>query len=161
VPIDPAVQKQVFSRLCGGVTVITARAGTGYAAMTATAVASLSLNPPLVLVAVGRASRMHAALTAADGFAVNILSAGQEEVSRLCAQPGDKDLTPLIETPSRGGSPILRGVLAWADCRKQAVHPGGDHDIFVGEIVEGGHAEGAPLLYFRGQYRRLEGDPPA
>jgi flavin reductase (DIM6/NTAB) family NADH-FMN oxidoreductase RutF len=100
---------------------------------------------------------MHGRLSAADGFAVNILSAAQEAISRRFASRGPKEFSDLPLLPDAAcGAPILADCLAWAACRKHSVLPGGDHDIFVGEIVEGAvQSEGQPLLFYGGQYRAL------
>ena len=88
-------------------------------------------------------------------FAVNILRVDHEELSRRFAAPGPKDFSDLDVTTAATGSPILVDNVAFLDCRVYDVLPGGDHDIFVGEIVAGDYRGGDPLLYFAGKYRRL------
>jgi flavin reductase (DIM6/NTAB) family NADH-FMN oxidoreductase RutF len=123
--------------------------------LTANAVASLSLDPPLVLVAVDRRAHSLEYLKANRCFAVNILRLEQEGVSRRFAMPGPKDFQGLVLETAETDSPILADCLAYLDCRVVDILPGGDHEIFVGEIVAGELNGGEPLLYAGGKYRRL------
>jgi flavin reductase (DIM6/NTAB) family NADH-FMN oxidoreductase RutF len=138
-----------------GVTVVTTRHDDQLAGMTANAVASLSLEPPLLLVAVDKRAAMHEHLTAGKCFAVNILTAAQEELSRRFARSGPKEFADIPLAQGVTGAPIFAEALAWADCRIHSVAPGGDHDIFLGEIVAGDAHDGQPLMYYRGKYTRL------
>jgi flavin reductase (DIM6/NTAB) family NADH-FMN oxidoreductase RutF len=157
VAFDPQLQRRILGRFATGVTVVTTRHGEQLHGMTANAVTSLSLDPPLVLVAVDRRAAMHAALHAGQCFALNILGDTHEHLSRRFAMSGPKDLSDLTLTTAVTGAPILADALAWVDCRVTQVLPGGDHDIFIGEIVAGDHnkEEGRPLLFFAGKYRQL------
>ena len=156
MPFDPQLQRRIFGRFATGVTVVTTRIGETFHGMTANAVTSLSLDPPLVLVAVDRRAGMHAALHAGQCFALNILDDTHEPLSRRFAASGPKEFGDLALTSAVTGAPILTEALAWADCRITEVLPGGDHDIFIGEILAGGHREdGRPLLYYGGKYRKL------
>ena len=152
---DSLSQRRIMGHFATGVTVVTVRLGDEIQVMTANAVASLSLNPPLVLVAVDKSAAMHAALSASSHFALNILRESQEHLSRRFAQRGPKEVNDLTWITTAGGAPILGDVLAWVECRLAEVLPGGDHDIFIGEILAGDSGDGAPLLYFCGKYRRL------
>jgi len=153
---DATIQRRVMGRFATGVTVVTTGGPMGLHGLTANAVASLSLAPPLLLVAVDRRSQTREFIRANRCFAVNILRLDQEEVSRRFAQPGPKDFLGLDLTTDVTEAPIIAGSLAHADCRLYDVLDGGDHEIFLGEVV-GGAAEdgGDPLLYFAGGYRRL------
>jgi flavin reductase (DIM6/NTAB) family NADH-FMN oxidoreductase RutF len=152
---DSLAQRRILGHFATGVTVVTAYSQGEIAGMTANAVTSLSLHPPLILVAVDKTAAMHAALTASRHFALNILSDAQEQLSRRFAQRGPKDVSDLSWKKADSGAPILADALAWVDCRLVEVLPGGDHDIFIGEILAGDSREGSPLLYFCGKYRRL------
>jgi flavin reductase (DIM6/NTAB) family NADH-FMN oxidoreductase RutF len=155
LPIDPQTQRRILGRFATGVTVVTTRGeGTSHG-MTANAVASLSLDPPLVLVAVDRGAQMHAQLTACRCFAVNVLGEEQEQLSRRFATRGPKEFGDLNVIVGETGAPILADSLAWVDCRLTDVLSGGDHDIFVGQIVAGDARDGRPLLFFAGKYGRL------
>jgi flavin reductase len=152
---DPKRQRQIIGHFATGITVVTTGGEAGSHGMTANAVASLSLDPPLILIAVDKRAAMLEFLNGNRCFAVNILRADQEELSRRFAAPGPKDFSDLNITTAVTGSPILVEGLAFLDCRVYEVLPGGDHDIFLGEILEGDLRGGDPLLYFAGGYRRL------
>jgi flavin reductase (DIM6/NTAB) family NADH-FMN oxidoreductase RutF len=152
---DSKVQRRIMGHFATGVTVVTVSQNGEIQGMTANAVASLSLNPPLVLVAVDKTAAMHAALTASRHFALNVLSDAQEHVSRRFAMRGPKEVNDLTWITAESGAPVLADALAWVDCRLADILPGGDHDVFIGEILAGDSRDGAPLLYFRGKYRRL------
>jgi flavin reductase (DIM6/NTAB) family NADH-FMN oxidoreductase RutF len=155
VPFDSLAQRRIMGRFATGVTVVTTRFGEQCHGMTANAVASLSLDPPLVLVAVDKRALMDAMLKESDCFAVNVLSEAQEALSRRFAAPGPKDFSDLHLLPGTTGAPILADTLGYVECRIVNVLPGGDHDIFIGEIVAGDCRDGRPLLYFSGKYSRL------
>ena len=169
--------QQVMRQFASGVTVVTAlRHGIKHA-MTATAVCSVSLVPPLILVCVSRSSRFHEAVTEADAWCVSLLSAHQERVARHFANKG-RDLLSQFDsvpyTPSPlSGTPLIDGALGWMECVTYGQYDGGDHTIVVGELV---HASGAPspndqartapLTYYQGTYSPnvrpggLGGSPP-
>ena len=153
--IDKALFRQVAGSFASGVTVITTGSEGNFHGMTASAVASLSLDPPLVLVAVDKRGLMHAALREGRCFAVNVLTEAQEGLSRRFAMSGPKEFGDLNWTTAVTGAPVFEDVLAWADCRLADVLPGGDHDIFVGEVVAGDARDGRPLLYYAGKYRQI------
>jgi flavin reductase (DIM6/NTAB) family NADH-FMN oxidoreductase RutF len=134
---------------------VTTDGDAGCHGLTANAVASLSLDPPLMLVAVDKRASTLDYLRKNRCFAVNILRFDQEAVSRQFATPGPKDFSALKIRTAATGSPILVDGLAFLDCRVTDILPGGDHEIFVGEIVAGEYQGGEPLLYFSGGYRRL------
>jgi flavin reductase (DIM6/NTAB) family NADH-FMN oxidoreductase RutF len=123
--------------------------------LTANAVASRSLDPPLVLVAVDKSALTLDYLKKNRCFAVNILRRDQEHISRRFARPGPKDFSDLKITTASTAAPILADCLAYVDCRVVNILPGGDHEIFIGEIVGGKYHGGEPLLYHAGGYHRL------
>ena len=152
---DSRKQRKIMGHFATGVTVVTTGGEAGSHGLTANAVASLSLEPPLVLVAVDKRAATLDFLTKNRCFAVNILRREQEHLSRHFAAPGPKDFSSLSLTTATTGAPILADCLAFLDCRVREILPGGDHEIFVGEIVAGEYQGGDPLLYFAGRYRRL------
>lgn len=151
---DPADQRRIMGSFATGVTVVTtnSKPPTG---LTANAVASLSLNPPLVLVAVDKKASSHQAFQETRCFAVNILTDKQQSVSNRFATPGPKDFSDLNIRTAETGAPIIADSLGWLDCQLHEVLPGGDHDIFVGRIVAGELNAGEPLLYYSGKYRDI------
>ena len=152
---DPMTQRLIMGRFATGITVVTTGKDNEMYGMTANAVTSLSFDPPLVLVAVDRRGSMHAHLKQNAFFAVNILRADQEAISRRFAAPGPKDFSDLTTTTAATGAPILSEAIAHVDCRVVEVLPGGDHDIFIGEILAGDAQDGRPLLFYAGKYGRL------
>jgi flavin reductase len=161
--------RQVMAQFFSGVTVVTAlRHGVKHA-MTATAVSSVSLVPPLILVCVSRSSRFHAAIMEADTWCVSLLAAEQEPVARHFANRGRDLLTQFDHvpfTPSPGsGTPLIDGALAWMECVTYGRHDGGDHTIVVGELVHAGppspeeRERKVPLTYYQGTYSPNVTDP--
>jgi flavin reductase (DIM6/NTAB) family NADH-FMN oxidoreductase RutF len=156
--VEPALFRQLLGRFATGVTVLTTRApGGDPIGMTASSVASVSLNPPLVLVSVDRHHDMHAALEAAPHFVLNVLAADQEALSRRFASDAPNRFGGVGFRENKQGIAVLDGVLAHIECEKQAAVPGGDHTVFVGLVVGGNVTDRRPLLYYRGGYAGLEG----
>ncbi len=157
--IDAATFRDLMGRFATGVTVITAADGDRYHGMTANAVTSVSLDPLLLLVCVDRTTYMHDILRASGRFVVNILAADQERVSRQFAKKMEPELRSLRGERfqlSASGLPILSDALAYLDCRLAFAYHGGDHTIFVGEVVDGAALrEAPPLIFYRGSYRTL------
>jgi flavin reductase (DIM6/NTAB) family NADH-FMN oxidoreductase RutF len=157
VPVEREQFFALMASFASSVTVITSKGQDGVVrGLTASAFSSVSLDPRLCLVCVDNRSESIGAIRESETFVVNILASDQEEISRRFASklPDKFDGIPFRPGPETG-SPILDGVLAWIECRVHSVAPGGDHTIFVGEILDGTANEGTPLIYFRGQYRQL------
>ncbi len=152
---DPKKQRQIMGQFATGITIVATDGEAGPHGLTANAVASLSLDPPLILVAVDNRAHSLDYLKRNKCFTVNILRSDQEEISRRFATPGPKDFSGVKITKATTTAPVLVDSLAFADCRVVAILPGGDHEIFVGEIVAGEYHGGEPLLYYAGRYRRL------
>jgi flavin reductase (DIM6/NTAB) family NADH-FMN oxidoreductase RutF len=156
--VEPALFRQLLGRFTTGVTVLTTRGSDGRPiGMTASSVASVSLEPPLVLVSVNREHDMHAALKSAHHFVLNVLAADQEAVSRRFALEHPDRFSGIGYHESKHGVAILDGVLASIECAKQSEAPGGDHTVFFGLVVGGSVTDRSPLLYYRGGYTRLPG----
>ena len=158
---DPMLQRRIMSRFATGVTVITTSCGEKLWGMTANAVLSLSLEPPLMLISVDRRNQMYECIVKAQCFAVNILTSMQEDLSRRFAMRGPKDFSGIALELAETGAPILVDALAFADCRLQQIVAGGDHDIMIGAIVGGAVREGDPLIFYAGQYASLALPAPA
>ena len=156
----PVTREQFFALMASfasSVTVITSKGPDGVLrGLTATAFSSVSLDPRLCLVGVDNRSESIAAIKESGHFVVNILASDQEEISRRFASKiPDKYEEVGYRLGPETGAPILDGVLAWIECKLYQATDGGDHTIFIGEILDGAANEGTPLLYFRGQYRQL------
>jgi flavin reductase (DIM6/NTAB) family NADH-FMN oxidoreductase RutF len=148
--------RRAMGRFTTGVTIITTRLGEDLHGMTANAVTSLSLDPLLVLVCVDKTADTHDILSKAGVFAVNILNKDQSEISDRFAKKefdGAHGLEDLPHTFAVTGAPIIDGSLAYLDCRTVTEHHGGDHTIFIGEVVEAKElSEAEPLVFYRGNY---------
>ena len=156
--MDPDLFRAVLGRFASGVTVVTATdAERQDHGMTVSAFCSLSLAPPLVLVCIDRAASMHGILEPDVPFAVNILSSGQEAISRRFST-GDPPnrFDGLGYTRGQTGVPLLDDVLAWLECRVAMRHEEGDHTVVVGRVETAGARQERPLLYYRGGYATLE-----
>jgi flavin reductase (DIM6/NTAB) family NADH-FMN oxidoreductase RutF len=152
--IEPTEFRRVLAHWATGVTVIATvtRAGEPRG-MTASAFASVSLSPPLVLACVEQSADTYAALSEAGVFSINFLRTGMHDIAQRFA--GDDTTGKFRDVAYRigaSGAPILDDALAWVDCRVHAVHEGGDHRIFIGIVIDGGTTDGEPLLYYRGRY---------
>src|SRR5690348_14526615 len=146
--VDASLFRQLLGRFATGVTVITTRNAAGEPeGMTASSVASVSLEPPLLLVSVDRKNVMHDALAQASHFVVNVLAADQEALSRRFAELEENRFDGVGFHPSRLGLPILDGVLAHIECARDAVVPAGDHTVFLGLVTGGDVTDRPPLLY--------------
>ena len=146
-----------------GVTVVTVDEGGEVHGMTANAFSSVSLDPTLVLVCVDRQSRTHAHLHSRKRFGVNVLRNDQQAISEYYARATEthqhaEEAGANFERTAHG-TPVLRGALAYLECRLHSAQPAGDHTIFIAEVEDVVVHEGEPLLYFRGQYRGFAGKP--
>ncbi len=153
-----AAFRRVLGHFPSGVTVTTILGPREPMGMTVASFTSLSLHPPLVLVCIDRRAGMHDLVVTAPGFAVNVLAADGERTARWFASKtrhagGMFDDHPWRPGPSTG-APILHEALAWLDCRREMVHPGGDHSIVVGRVaaLEVARPDAAPLIWFQGGF---------
>jgi flavin reductase (DIM6/NTAB) family NADH-FMN oxidoreductase RutF len=153
-PVDPALFRSVMGNFATGVTVITAAAPTGPVGMTANALASLSLEPLLLLVAFDNTARTLTVVRDTERFGVNVLAAGQAPLARLFASklPEDEKFSGVPHS-FHDGLPVIEGGIAWVGCRLERLLPGGDHTIGIGAVESAEAGEGEPLLWFRGAYR--------
>lgn len=156
--VDPALFRELLGRFATGVTILTTKAADGSSiGMTASSVASVSLEPPLVLVSVDRQNEMHGALGTATHFALNILAADQEALSRRFAEVEHHRFDGVAHHASGLGLPLIDGALAYIECARQQAVPAGDHSVFFGLVLHGSVTDQRPLLYYRGGYAGLDG----
>ncbi|MDO9353061.1 MAG: flavin reductase [Solirubrobacteraceae bacterium] len=150
-----------MGRFASGVTVITARDEDGQpVGTTVSAVTSLSLDPPLVLVCLDRRSHTLRAVRDHDAFAVNVLGSGHQDVSNAFARSANPSAWEgLSHGPQSTGSPVLDDAHVALDCRVESIVDGGDHEILIGRVVDlhHGDADGEPLVYYGGKYAALAG----
>lgn len=149
--------RTVIGHFATGVTVVTSRRADGRpCGLTANSVASVSLDPLLVLVCLDRSAVSHGCIIDGGAFAVSILAAPDEPLARRFAEGEREDrFEGLAWREEVTGCPVLERALAWLDCRVRDVHGAGDHSIVVGEVVACGARAGEPLVFYRGEYRRI------
>lgn len=127
-------------------------------AMTINSFASVSLDPPLILWSVARESLRYRLFRDAEAFAVNVLAADQEALATACAQSDDLQAAGAQWSLGEGGAPLVEGAVARLECVRDAVHPGGDHDIIVGRVIGFDQPRRSPALVFhRSAYASADG----
>lgn len=157
----PELFRRVLGTFATGVTVITAERAPGAVhGMTANSFASVSLDPPLVLVCVDQNARLLSFLKTQRRFGLSILRDSQQRVSEFFAGPqqnsADCARLGIRFRWTESGIPLLEDALAHLACNVVAQYMAGDHTIFIGEVESLQTLGGEPLLYLRGQYRRLQ-----
>lgn len=149
---------EAIAHFATGVTIVTTVIEEGRVGMTASAVASVSLDPILLLVCVNNRIPTHRALEQSRRFAVSVLREGQEAIARTFATPSP-DKFDGIALDLDQELPVLADAGAWFVCDVHERFPGGDHSIFIGEVKACGARRGArPLVYFRSEFGTIE-DP--
>jgi flavin reductase (DIM6/NTAB) family NADH-FMN oxidoreductase RutF len=156
MPIDKDLFRAVLGRFASGVTIVTTTDADGKDhGMTVSAFSSLSLDPPLVIVCVAHNASMWPVIQQADVFAINILAADQEALSRRFSSKEDDRFDGVGFTRGNTGVALLDDTLAAVECRVTAIIPQGDHSILVGNVESGTARDLQPLLYYRGGYASL------
>ncbi|MCO5100562.1 MAG: flavin reductase family protein [Burkholderiaceae bacterium] len=153
---DSPMLRRAFGCFPTGVTVVTTRAADGsFAGLTVNSYTSLSLDPPLVLWALGSRSASLRVFEAATHFAINILAEDQAWLSRRFATKSRDKFHGLGIRAGIEGVPLLDGCSAHIECRMHSAQPGGDHLLFVGKVERVDVLSRSPLLYVGGRYRRI------
>jgi flavin reductase (DIM6/NTAB) family NADH-FMN oxidoreductase RutF len=144
--------RSVMGCFATGVTVVASRKpGGDPVGLTVNAFTSVSLNPPLVLICIHQDADAHDPLLQGGHFGLSVLKREHEELAlRFSSADPDDRFQDLAMVDGPMGSPLIRGALAWMECRVLQAHPGGDHSIIVGEVLECDAGDGDPLLFFRG-----------
>jgi flavin reductase (DIM6/NTAB) family NADH-FMN oxidoreductase RutF len=160
--IDPIALRRAFGTFVTGVTVITTRDDDGTPrGMTANSFTSVSLDPPLLLVCVGKSASSFQAFNAADSFAVNFLHEGQVDVSAIFASKSPDKFQSVTHDRIHTGAPILTDSLTWFDCSMHNRVDAGDHVILIGQVRAFGTSPSAPLGFCRGRYASVKDPLPA
>jgi 3-hydroxy-9,10-secoandrosta-1,3,5(10)-triene-9,17-dione monooxygenase reductase component len=162
--IDSGSFRQVMGRFATGVTVVTTLAKGRPQGITVNALSSVSLDPPLIMVALDRSRFITPMIRASGRFAVNVLGEGQQAISDCFAhaavKPGREDFCGAAWSPGPSGLPLLGGTIATLECTVVETFSAGDHDLFIGRVdsLADDPAPDAPgpLLYFRRRYLRIE-----
>ena len=161
---QPPVTHQDFTRafrdalgmFATGITVVTTRAPSGEAiGLTVNSFNSVSLDPPLVVWSLSRKLASLPVFEACEYYAVNVLAEDQQQLSQLFATRSDDKFAGLDIDDGLYGVPLLKGCCARFECRNTTRHEGGDHVVFISEVVRFDREDRAPLIYHSGAYRSL------
>ncbi|GAC1479691.1 MAG: flavin reductase family protein [Candidatus Dormibacteria bacterium] len=159
--MDKASFRYAMGHFATGVTIMTVAARERLHGMTVSAFASVSLEPPLILVCVEHSTLMHRLLAETATFAVNVLSERGEATSRFFADNARLDGPEFRDGSYRlgvTGSPIMAEATAFLEAKVHGTHEAGDHTVVVGEVIAlDVQTEDDPLIFYRGGYRRLKG----
>ena len=143
-----------------GVTIVTARDASGAPiGLTANSFNSVSLEPPLVIWSLARRSRNLAIFEGATRYAVNVLAHDQIELARRFSRPHTDRFAGVPFRLGQADAPLIEGCAAWLECRHHALHPAGDHMLFIGEVVASAHRRLTPLVLHGGRYRVSQKHP--
>jgi flavin reductase len=159
-PLTPSEFRKALGHFSTGVTVVTVEHEPGKIhGMTANSFTSVSLHPMLILVCVDHRAQMFSILEKKKHFGVSILKHNQQAISEYFAKrehsaEAEKRLGIRFRR-TRSGAPVIEDTLLQMSCKVHASHLAGDHTIFIGEVEEAQMNEGEPLLYFRGEYRKI------
>ena len=156
MPIDRNELRRVMGHFATGVTIITTTSKDGVpAGLTANSFTSVSLDPPLVLVAVDKKADSWPYFEESKVFTVNVLNDEQETLSRKFAVSGGDKFQGVAYHAGANGVPILDGALAYLECKLYATYDGGDHTLHLGLIEQAETREAKPLIFYRGGYRAI------
>ena len=148
--------RNVLGHFATGVTIITTQdRNANPSGLTANAFTSLSLDPPLALICVDKQAHCYSSFDESKIFAINVLGEGQEDISRRFATKGTDKFAGIHWHRSKNGYALIDGAIGYIECRIVQSHDGGDHTIYIGEIVSASVSPGRPLLFFKGKYHRL------
>jgi flavin reductase (DIM6/NTAB) family NADH-FMN oxidoreductase RutF/DNA-binding GntR family transcriptional regulator len=153
--VDPLVFRQVIGHFASGVTIITTRERNTNYGLTASAVTSLTLEPPMLLVCINKNTGTQAAISRTRVFAVNILDEGQADLAYKFAKPQSDKFQGVEFSYGIFGEPLLTGALAHIECRVVADVEAGTHRVFLAEVDNARTYVGSPLTYFRGKFGRF------
>jgi 3-hydroxy-9,10-secoandrosta-1,3,5(10)-triene-9,17-dione monooxygenase reductase component len=157
-PVSADVHRAAARMFASGVTIAAAAHGGRIHAIAATAFCSLSLDPPMVLLAVNHSGQLVELTRGAGHVGISILGEEQREISEWAATSGRVPgaSLPYPTQVARTGAPLIEGAIAWFDCEVQSATQQGDHIVIIGLVVEAWAAEQArPLVYFDGRYHAL------
>jgi flavin reductase (DIM6/NTAB) family NADH-FMN oxidoreductase RutF len=149
--------RNALAQFATGVTIITARAPHGYVGFTGSSFNSVSLDPPLVIWSLSRHSRSLAAFEAAERYVVNVLASDQVALARRFSRPHLDRFAGVAYRLDATGAPLIEGCVAWLECRHHALHPTGDHMLFIGEVLAAAYRKLPPLLWHAGAFRLGDG----
>ena len=153
---DPRELRKAFGQFATGVTVVTTLAPTGQMiGLTVNSFASLSIDPPLVLWSLAKHSPNLQAFREASHFCVNVLAEDQHSLALQFSRPANDKFAGVAHEPGMAGIPLLSRSIARFECSRSAVHEGGDHLIFIGQVQRYQTFEQPPLLFHGGSFQQL------
>lgn len=152
-PFDTRAFRNACGKFATGITVVTVEIDGAIHGMTANAFMSVSLDPPLVVVSVGKKAHMHTYLTQCERYAISILNRDQEAYSGHFAGFPPKDFVPAFE--QRQGHPVVANAIAYFVTRRYTAYEAGDHTLYIGQVEYFESNEQDPVLYYVGKYRWL------
>lgn len=157
--VDPETMRHALRQYAGGVTVVTAELDGERFGITVTAFASISLEPPVVMVSINNESPLSAAILSSEHFAVHLLAESQRHLAERFAQPVSpvEKYGDLALAHAASGAPIIAGTLATLDCILEQTISIGSHTVMFGRVVHAERSESTegPLVYFNRDYRRI------
>jgi flavin reductase (DIM6/NTAB) family NADH-FMN oxidoreductase RutF len=148
--------RAALGRFASGVTVVTTKDSAGRLhGITVSAFCSVSLEPPLILICIEKATGSHYAFEESGVFIVNILDRSQQHLSEHFASTFPDKFEGMAHRPGFEGIPILDDALVSLECRLKKACDGGDHSIYIAEVENAEIKDGSPLVYFHGDYRMI------
>lgn len=150
--IEPGEFRTVLGHFASGIVLVTGMHDGGPSGLTCQSFFSLSLDPPLIAIAPGKASTSWPKVSSTGAICVNILAADQEALARTFAKSGTEKFAGVGWSPAANGAPRLHGALAWLDCEIVDVHDAGDHHLVTARVIELESNSGQPLLFYRGGF---------
>ncbi len=156
-PFTPRMLRDALGTYPTGVAIVTAVDALGTpVGLTINSFSSVSLEPPLVLWSLARTSRSFEVFRDAQHWAVHILAADQQSLSQRFSRPAEDRFAGLDWSAGQGGAPLIEGCAARLQCRIRSMHEGGDHVIFVGEVLHLSRHSRPPLAYHAGRYAAVQ-----
>jgi flavin reductase (DIM6/NTAB) family NADH-FMN oxidoreductase RutF len=155
-PVSPEAFRHACGRFATGVAIAAVMDESGVPrGLTISSFASVSLEPPLILICLGHAVTNIEEFRRSRYFSLSFLRQEQLHLSNYFARKGQDRFTGVAWRPGETGAPLILGTLGALECALYQRFTSGDHDIFVGEVVRAQAAEGSPLIHYAGRYRRL------
>jgi flavin reductase (DIM6/NTAB) family NADH-FMN oxidoreductase RutF len=155
-PVDPREFRNALGMFATGVTIVTSVNSEGRPiGLTCNSFSSVSLKPPLILWSLSLYSPNLQFFLQAPYFAVNILAAEQQDLSRRFSSPIKDRFADLDWSPGEGGIPLIKGSAAHLQCRNETRHYSGDHVVLIGQVLKFSYRDAEPLVFVRGHYREL------
>jgi 4-nitrophenol 2-monooxygenase / 4-nitrocatechol 4-monooxygenase, reductase component len=154
--VDQDQFKQVIGHFASGVSIITVRNNGIDFGITASAVCSVSVDPPMLLVCVNKSTGTCNAISASESFTVNIVNESQKDLALRFARANTDKFAGADFSYGELGNPVLGQTLATLECRVVEEVTGGTHSVFLGEVQKANAAAGDPLVYYRGKFGKFE-----